>query len=214
MGIEREAKYQVLDQALFRRLNAMDHIGGFALDHAGVLEMLTIYLDTPELELFEGQYAMRLRIVEGHALLSLKGPAISEGATLVRPEEEAAATAFSEKHLPSSDEIIRLLPAAAPVLRGLSLVPVLRAADRRALHYVLQEGNRACEIACDTVAFSSPRAPGRRSTEMELEIEQKSGTGDVFREVLHVFELFFALTPRRSTSKYRDGLSSLGLLAP
>lgn len=214
MGIEREAKYQVLDQALFRRLSAMDHIGGFALEHAGVLEMVTIYLDTPELDLFKGQYAMRLRLLEGRTIVSLKGPATLEGSALVRPEDEAAAPAFSEKHLPSAAEVIRLLPATASMLRGLSLVPVLRAADRRALHYVLQDGDRACEIACDAVTFTSPRAPGRRSTEMELEIEQKSGTGDVFREVLRVFEQFFALTPRRSTSKYRDGLTGLGLLVP
>src|SRR5450756_3038229 len=49
VGIEREVKYQVLDQALFRRLNAMDHIGNFALEHAGTVDILTIYLDTPEL---------------------------------------------------------------------------------------------------------------------------------------------------------------------
>src|SRR5664280_2430313 len=63
--LEREVKYQVLDQALFRRLNAMDHIGNFALEHAGTVDILTIYLDTPELNLFYSHHALRLRNMQG-----------------------------------------------------------------------------------------------------------------------------------------------------
>ena len=91
MGTEREVKYQVLDQALFRRLSAMDHIGNFALEHAGAVDIVTIYLDSPTLDLYYGHHALRLRTMQGRVFLSLKGPASSAdgkilGAALLCPE--------------------------------------------------------------------------------------------------------------------------------
>lgn len=212
MGVEREVKYQVLDQTLFRRLNAMDHLGDFALEHAGVIDIVTMYLDTQDLALFRSQYALRLRFVGDRVLLSLKGPSSSVDAIQVRPETEISAPGFSEKHVPGAAEVVRLMPSAAELLRGLSLSPVLHVADRRALHYVLQDGAHAYEIACDTVTFSSPRAPGQRAGETELEIEQKGGSLEGLQSLMHIFELFFALTPRRSSSKYQDGLRGLGII--
>jgi uncharacterized protein YjbK len=111
VSIEREVKYQVLDQALFRRLNAMDHIGNFALEHAGTITILTIYLDTPELALFYSHHALRLRIMQGRVFLSLKGPSTSSsGRSCTSPSGEVDAQGFSEKSLPSVKDIVRLMP--------------------------------------------------------------------------------------------------------
>lgn len=213
MGIEREVKYQVLDQALFRRLSAMDHIGNFALEHAGTVDILTLYLDTPELTLFYRHYALRLRFMEGRVFFSLKGPSASpDGLVQVRPEDEVDAPGFSEKTLPSAEDVIQLLPSSTGLLKGLTLSPSLRCLDRRALHYILHEGERAYEIACDTVVFSSPRRPGTKAETTELEIEQKAGSLEGLQDLMRAFEMFFAVVPRHSSSKYEDGLKALELL--
>ena len=213
MSIEREVKYQVLDQALFRRLNAMDHIGNFALEHAGTIDILTIYLDTPELSLFYSHHALRLRIMQGRVFLSLKGPSTSPDRLLQeRPEDEVDAQGFSEKSLPSVKDIVRLMPSSVGLLQDVTLSASLRSMDRRSLHYVLHEGERAYEIACDTVVFSSPRKPSHKADATELEIEQKAGSVEGLQDLMRVFETFFAVVPRRASSKYQDGLKALGLI--
>lgn len=213
MDVEREVKYQVLDQALFRRLNAMDHIGNFALEHAGTVDILTIYLDTPELTVFYSHYALRLRLMQGRTFFSLKGPSTTpDGLVQVRPEDEVDAPGFSETSPPNADDVIRLIPSSATLLKGLTLSPSLRCLDRRALHYILHEGERAYEIACDTVVFSSPRRPGTKAEKTELEIEQKAGSLEGLQDLMRAFETFFAVVPRHSSSKYEDGLKALELL--
>ncbi|HNW84855.1 MAG TPA: hypothetical protein PKH46_04985, partial [Candidatus Cryosericum sp.] len=79
-------------------------------------------------------------------------------------------------------------------------------------HYVMHEGDRAYEIACDTVTFTSPRKPGARAEGTELEIEQKAGSVQGLEQLARVFEMFFAVIPRRASSKYQDGLRALGLI--
>ena len=213
MGTEREVKYQVLDQALFRRLNAMDHIGNFALEHAGTVDILTIYLDTPDLTLFYSHHTLRLRIMQGRVFLSLKGPSSSpDGLVQERPEGEVDALRFSEKSLPNVEDILRLMPSSVILLKDLTLSASLRSMDKRSLHYILHEGERAYEIACDTVAFSSPRKPGHKAEATELEIEQKAGSVEGLRDLMRVFETFFAVVPRRASSKYQDGLKALELI--
>ena len=213
MSIEREVKYQVLDQALFRRLNAMDHIGNFALEHAGTVDILTIYLDTPELALFYSHHALRLRIMQDRVFLSLKGPSTSsDGLVLERPEDEVDAPGFSERTLPGTEDIVRLMPSSAELLKDATLSASLRSMDKRSLHYVLHENERAYEIACDTVAFSSPRKPGLKADATELEIEQKAGSVEGLQDLMRAFETFFAVIPRRGSSKYQDGLKALELI--
>ena len=213
MGTEREVKYQVLDQALFRRLNAMDHIGNFALEHAGTVDILTIYLDTPELTLFYSHHALRLRIMQDRVFLSLKGPSTSsDGLVQERPEDEVDAPGFSEKLLPGAEDIVRLLPSLTKLLKGLTLSASLRSMDKRALHYVLHQSERAYEIACDSVVFSSPRRPGLKADATELEIEQKAGSVEGLQDLMRAFETFFAVIPRRGSSKYQDGLKALELI--
>jgi len=213
VGIEREVKYQVLDQALFRRLNAMDHIGNFALEHAGTVDILTIYLDTPELTLFYSHHALRLRLMQGRVFFSLKGPSASpDGLVQVRPEDEVDAPGFSETSPPHADDVIRLIPSSATLLKGLNLSVSLRSMDKRALHYILHEGERAYEIACDSVIFSSPRRPDCKANATELEIEQKAGSVEGLQDLMRAFETFFAVVPRRSSSKYQDGLKALELI--
>jgi inorganic triphosphatase YgiF len=213
VSIEREVKYQVLDQALFRRLNAMDHIGNFVLEHAGTVDILTIYLDTPELALFYSHHALRLRIMQGRVFLSLKGPSTTpEGLVQERPEEEVDAPGFSEKSLPTVEDILRLMPSSAKLLKGLTLSASLRSMDKRALHYILHEGECAYEIACDSVVFNSPRKPGLKAEATELEIEQKAGSIEGLQDLMRAFETFFAVIPRRASSKYQDGLKELELI--
>jgi inorganic triphosphatase YgiF len=213
VSTEREVKYQVLDQALFRRLNAMDHIGNFALEHAGAVDIVTIYLDSPGLDLYYGHHALRLRTMQGRVFLSLKGPSVSsDGLVQERPEDEVDAPGFSEKSLPSAEDILHLMPSSAGLLKDVTLPASLRSTDKRVLHYVLQEGERAYEIACDTVAFTSPRAPAHRADATELEIEQKAGSYEGLQDLMRAFETFFAVVPRRSSSKYQDGLKALGLI--
>jgi inorganic triphosphatase YgiF len=213
VSTEREVKYQVLDQALFRRLNAMDHIGNFALEHAGAVDIVTIYLDSPGLDLYYGHHALRLRTMQGRVFLSLKGPALSpDGKVLERPEDEVDAPGFSEKLLPGTGDVIRLMPSITGLLGHMTLSASLRSMDKRVRHYVLQEGERVYEIACDTVAFTSPRAPAHRADATELEIEQKAGSYEGLQDLMRAFETFFAVVPRRSSSKYQDGLKALGLI--
>ena len=213
MAVEREAKYQVLDQALFRRIAAMDHLGGFGLEHGGVVDIVTIYFDTPDLALFRAGHAVRLRTMHDRTFLSLKGPSsIADEQIQERSEENVDTPEFSEKALPQTADIVRLLPSLAARLHGLTLSASLRSASRRALHHAMLGDTRVFEIACDTVVFTSPRAPGHRADAMELEIEQEAGSETRFRELMHVFEALFAIVPRRAASKYRDGLQALGLI--
>jgi inorganic triphosphatase YgiF len=213
VNTEREVKYQVLDQALFRRLNAMDHIGNFALEHAGTVDILTIYLDSDELTLFYSHHALRLRMMQGRVFLSLKGPSASpDGLVQERPEEEVDAPGFSEKSLPTVEDILRLMPSSVRLLKDVTLSASLRSMDKRSLHYILHDGERAYEIACDTVVFSSPRKPGLKADATELEVEQKAGSIEGLQDLMRAFETFFAVIPRRASSKYQDGLKALELI--
>lgn len=213
MATEREVKYQVLDQALFRRLGAMDHIGDFALEHTGTVDIVTVYLDTPDLRLYYGHCALRLRIMADRVFLSYKGPAASSDSLILeRPEEETDAPAFSEHHLPTAIQVMELMPSVRDLIGGTELSAALRCSDRRTLHYVLHQDERSYEIACDTVIFTSPRRPGCRADAMELEIEQMAGSLEGLENLMRAFETFFAVVPRHSSSKYRDGLSALGLI--
>jgi chemotaxis regulatin CheY-phosphate phosphatase CheZ len=84
--------------------------------------------------------------------------------------------------------------------------------DKRSLHYILHDGERAYEIACDTVVFSSPRKPGLKADATELEVEQKAGSIEGLQDLMRAFETFFAVIPRRASSKYQDGLKALELI--
>ncbi|MFZ2413505.1 MAG: hypothetical protein WAW16_04735, partial [Candidatus Cryosericum sp.] len=98
------------------------------------------------------------------------------------------------------------------LLKDVTVSTSLRSMDRRSLHYVLHESERAYEIACDTVVFSSPRKPGLKADATELEIEQKAGSVEGLQDLMRAFETFFAVVPRRGSSKYQDGLRALGLI--
>jgi hypothetical protein len=45
-----------------------------------------------------------------------------------------------------------------------------------------------------------------------LEIEQKAGSVEGLQDLMRAFETFFAVVPRRASSKYQDGLKALELI--
>ena len=89
--MEVEAKFSILDERMFRQLLAACSLAGFRLADASVAKFHDQYLDTAGRTILAAGYGCRLRITDGHYLLTVKNN---------QPTLYADLRALSEAHFP------------------------------------------------------------------------------------------------------------------
>jgi inorganic triphosphatase YgiF len=162
---EIEAKYQVGDPALFAELLGLDHAGRFALHPAATpIDQLNTYFDTHEWRLRQARYGFRVRIAQGYAKATLKGPTLLVNDVHTRSEWEVELPDDDLANLPVGalrNELLRLTG-------GAPLRPTLSIRNRRQIIEVLDGQRPVVEIALDNSVIN---AGGQTQHFYELELE-------------------------------------------
>lgn len=185
MGIELEYKLAVpnpalLEQILFDQEIAQVRQGGYRL-----LNMATVYYDTPDRRLSTLRWTLRLRQENENLVATLKTPA--EGRA--RGEWECRAYNIHEA-------IPRLLEAGAPeeltdMLEGQMLIPVCAAQfSRRAADVAFADGT-VCELCGDVGALAGG---GKEESLCEIEVELKQGDAETAAAFAQELQERFGLT--------------------
>lgn len=86
MGLERELKLTLYGDA--PEFQAVTALGGYALHPLGLEKQVNIYHDTPEFALARAQWALRVRELEDHSIVTLKGPGTVKSGLHSREELE------------------------------------------------------------------------------------------------------------------------------
>jgi inorganic triphosphatase YgiF len=200
---EIEAKYAVMDAALFRQLLALPSIGPFALQPTPTPEQQrNVYFDTSDWRLRTALYGFRIRGVDDQYTATLKGPATRDGATTSRAEWEIPVLTSDPRELPPGALRDRLLA----LTEGAPLVPTLTIQTTRQIIHALRDGTPALEVALDDVTTF---AGGRQSQYQELEIELlTTGSPDDLGLLTRLLTARFTLSPQ-PLSKLARGLALL-----
>ena len=163
--MEIEAKFAVPDISTFQRLQAVDHIAGFALSAHQVQQVRDTYLDTDERLILVSGYACRRRETESEVLMTLKGLGRADGAIHRRKELEISLPAYeSPQDWPESP--VRDLVMA--VTNGAPLRPLFELRQTRVFRRMSQGELLVAQFSLDNVRFV---AGERRESQYELEVE-------------------------------------------
>lgn len=169
MGMELEYKLAVNHPALLEQILFDKQIAEVRQSNYRLIDMATIYYDTPDHRLSTRRWTLRLRQENSRLAATLKTP----GEGRARGEWECEAN-----HIQAA--IPLLLEAGAPaelteILDGEQLIPVCAAQfSRRAADLVFADGT-VCEL-CGDIGMLAGGA--NEETLCEIEIELKSGDAD------------------------------------
>ena len=183
---EREAKLVITDarpEAVADAIAALDHLAGRPLAPAGEVSIVDVYFDTPEGALRTRGESLRVRTVDGRALLTLKGrdarsEAASSSATSWKRPGPAEAYARLVEMLGTGGH--RASPggrAGEPVdaLLAAGLARIQERQTRRRLRHALSAARTPiAELAIDAVSYRLAAGPVRHH---EVEIEAKAAEG-------------------------------------
>ena len=169
MGMELEYKLAVNHPALLEQILFDKQIAEVRQGNYRLIDMATIYYDTPDRRLSTRRWALRLRQENSRLVATLKTP----GEGRVRGEWEC-----ESNHIQTA--IPLLLEAGAPaelkeILDGEQLIPVCAAQfSRRAADLVFADGT-VCEL-CGDIGMLAGGA--NEESLCEIEIELKSGDAE------------------------------------
>ena len=163
--MEIEAKFAVPDISTFQRLQAVDHIAGFALSAHQVQQVRDTYLDTDERLILVSGYACRRRETESEILITLKGLGRAEGAIHRRRELEISLSAYEPpQEWPESPVRDLVLTATGDD----PLVPLFELRQTRVFRRMSHGELLVAQFSLDNVRFV---ADERRRSRFELEVE-------------------------------------------
>jgi CHAD domain-containing protein len=206
--MEIEAKFAVPDVATFQRLQAADHVAGFALSAHQVQQVRDTYLDTDERLILAGGYACRRRETESEVLITLKGLGRAEGAIHRRRELEISLPAYQPpSEWPESPvrDIVLQLSGEAP------LIPLFALRQTRVFRRMSQGELLVAQLSLDNVHLV---ARERRRSYFELEVElAPRGTGSDMAAIVAYLQDEWNLVPE-PRSKFKRALALLDEEAP
>lgn len=209
--MEIEAKYRVA-RADLDVVAAKGRLGSYLLEAATDVEhQENRYFDTSNELLGQARHALRLRLVDGRALITFKGPAEVTGGLHRRVEYEFAHSDPDPHSWPAGParDLALSIIGAAPLHQLLTIET-----ERRIIH-VLRDSQEVAELALDSGVF---RAADRVELFNELEIELRpAGSLDDLHALAAAIGEQITLTPEplskleRARSLLPSGLSSGGL---
>jgi inorganic triphosphatase YgiF len=171
-AVEIEAKFNVPNRNVFRRLQTVDRLAGFELTDGHIRRVRDTYLDTPPRRLFSAGYACRLRRQGDDILITLKGLGGAQNGIHRREELEALCTpVLAPAQWPASptrDRILELIGSSP-------LAPLFELQQDRWIRYLLRGEQRIAELSLDDVRVV---AGGQEQTYLELEVELRPETDE------------------------------------
>jgi inorganic triphosphatase YgiF len=165
--MEIEAKFAVPDEATWLKLQAADHIAGYALTRGQTKQVHDTFMDTPDRSILASRHVCRKREVDGQIVMTLKSGQTVEGA--VHRREELEITLPHELPIgqwPPSEIRDRLLGIVGDV----SLVPLFDQHQTRVVRWASQAGRVVAEMSVDKVELS---LGGKEYSYFEVEFELK-----------------------------------------
>jgi len=201
--MEIEAKFAVPDISTFQRLQAVDHVAGFALSAHQVQQVRDTYLDTGERLILVSGYACRRRETESEILITLKGMGRAEGAIHRRRELEISLPGYeAPQEWPESP--VRDL--VLTVTGGAALMPLFELRQTRVFRRMSQGELLVAQFSLDNVRFVTDQ---RRDNVYELEVElAPQGTASDMGAIVTYLQDEWGLVPE-PRSKFERGLAFL-----
>jgi CHAD domain-containing protein len=206
--MEIEAKFALPDVATFQRLQAADHVAGFALSAHQVQQVRDTYLDTEERLILAGGYACRRRETESEVLITLKGLGKAQGAIHRRKELEISLPAYQPPSewpdSPVRDIVLQLTGEAL-------LIPLFTLRQTRVFRRMSQGELLVAQMSLDNVHLVANK---KRRSYFELEVElAPQGTGSDVAAIVAYLQDEWKLVPE-PRSKFQRALALLDEEAP
>jgi len=203
---ELEAKLTVPDEETFRRLLALERIGGYRVRPRGARLQQDTYVDTRSLRLYRAGYACRLRHVRHRAFAALKGLGGVVGALHDREEIER------ELDNPSIGALLRMKEPPGRLVRRLvggERVEVLFTVVTLRRVAAVEDGRRECfEFALDRARFFGPRG---EMVFLEAELESLDGDRETLEALASELRRRHGLRAS-GISKFERGLRWAGIV--
>ena len=205
---EREAKLVITGDrpsAVADEIAALSTLAARPLDRAGTVSLHDVYLDTPGGALRARRESLRVRVADGRAFLTLKGPGrevepgVIERDELETPWSEVAYARLLDILAPRGIPL-RSIPVTGDPVAVLLASGLARLQERetsRRLRYADGASVPIAELAIDEVTFRLAAGPLRHH-EVEIEAKAPEGASYLPRAVEALRALFgAALTPWR-----------------
>jgi len=207
--MEIEAKFALPNVETLQRLQAADHLAGFALSAGQAKQVRDTYLDTADRLILAAGYACRWRERGEEVLITLKGLGGAEGAIHRREELEVLLPAgqpparFKWPASPVRERVLQLIGEAA-------LIPLFDLQQTRVVRLVSQpvgqDEQLVAELSLDDVSLT---AGGREQAYFELEVElAPQGSEDDLAAIVTCLRDEWGLEPE-PRSKFERALSFL-----
>jgi CHAD domain-containing protein len=206
--MEIEAKFALPDAATFQRLQAVDHVAGFALSAHQVQQVHDTYLDTGERRILAGGYACRRRQTESEILITLKELGSAEGAIHRRRELEIS---LPSDQPPSEWPESPVRDILLGLTQGASLTPLFNLRQTRVFRRMSQGELLVAQLSLDNVRLVANR---RKKSYFELEVElAPQGTGSDMAAIVAFLHDEWNLEPE-PRSKFQRALALLDAEVP
>jgi CHAD domain-containing protein len=206
--MEIEAKFALPDAATFQRLQAADHVAGFALSAHQVQQVRDTYMDTEERLILAGGYACRRRETESEVLITLKGLGRAEGAIHRRRELEISLPTYQP---PSEWPESPVLDIVLQLTGEVSLIPLFALRQTRVFRRMSQGELLVAQLSLDNVHLVTN---DRKRSYFELEVElAPQGTGNDMAAIVAYLQDEWNLVPE-PRSKFQRALALLDEEAP
>ncbi len=174
--MEIEAKFIVPNARIANKLTSLSDIGGFTLASVEALTLRDTFFDSRAHQLMVARYVLRVRHrTDGKTFITVKTPAIREGAIHRRPETEATVNwERTPRILPSKTLPKPIRNLIEPLVGETDLVSMFSITQMRRVRPVHYGRRIIAEWSVDRVEFKSG---GRHKMFYELEVElKKTGT--------------------------------------
>jgi len=206
--MEIEAKFALPDAATFQRLQAVDHVAGFALSAHQVQQVHDTYLDTGERHILAGGYACRRRQTESEVLITLKELSSAEGAIHRRRELEIS---LPSDQPPSDWPESPVRDIVLDLTQGASLTPLFNLRQTRVFRRMSQGELLIAQLSLDNVRLVTK---WRKESYFELEVElAPQGTGSDIAAIVAFLQDEWNLEPE-PRSKFQRALALLDAEVP
>ncbi len=202
--MEIEAKFRVINRAVFTSLRQLTTLGPFYLVHTpGTEYQHNTYFDTADRRLTADRTTLRVRDLGSRRIATVKRSLNTQAGIHTREEWEVDLDAGEHPtEWPASAARDRALAA----LRGAAIFPLMTIRTRRQYSYAMLADARVAEISLDEGAIiAGGRAVGFRELEVELLAE---GTRAILDLLVDHLQARFTLIPE-SRGKKKRGLALL-----
>jgi inorganic triphosphatase YgiF len=202
--MEIEAKFRVVDRAVFTSLRQLTTLGDFLLVHTpGIEHQHNTYFDTVDRRLTAARVTLRVRDLGSRRIATVKRSLSTQAGIHTREEWEVDLHAGDH---PADWPAGAARDQALMALDGAPLLPLMVIRTRRQYTYALLADTQVAEISLDEgVILAGGRMAGFRELEVELLPE---GTRADLDALIDALQSRFALIPE-SRGKKKRGLELL-----